>query len=459
LARALGGVAAGLATLLIIVLAAASTFQAPSLPLQLSLLLALGLLTPLACLSAVVRRHATDGWAATLGVQIPAALGAVRLGISDCFLPAMLLSGVLSSCRPAKRLLPRTSLDPWMLALLGVFAVGTVVGVWNLGYLPTWTWLNKDLGLLALIATYYLLVQSLSSPRRWHTLVQALIVAGSVLNVIGVAALVGRWLGVQSPFVSNWRVQGLLLNANAHGVFLLVIFLFQLSRFLHDASPVTSTRRLVSILNLTLLGTGIYLTGSRTAWVACLIGAVVVIVSARPYLPVRSVGRLLVAISPVLLLALVIGAAVSYLGPRNRILDLEDRLTINDVAIRFFLESPINWLFGIGIGSFVARAADYLPWWYGPVQIHNSYLWFLVEMGPLGLAVFLGLLYSALRNCLRALRGSSAERPAIVGVLAGLSALAVWSLAADGFYQRLLWLLFALTESALVLQAREERRT
>ena len=147
------------------------------------------------------------------------------------------------------------------------------------------------------------------------------------------------------------------------------------------------------VATLVLLGLGLFVTFSRSVWLACL----------------ASLGLLLVWFSPRLsglmqsrktVIGLLIGGlvAVMVLGPmvwsRFNSLDSTDRLSIerrvqlNEVALKLLDQKP--WL-GVGVNNFVTRLVDFGPLygigiWREPV--HNLYLLVAVETGLLGLTLW-----------------------------------------------------------------------
>ena len=150
----------------------------------------------------------------------------------------------------------------------------------------------------------------------------------------------------------------------------------------------------ILIAILALLGLGLFVTFSRSAWLACL----------------ASLGLLLVWFSPRLsglmqsrktVIGLLIGSLVTavILGPmtwsRFNSLDSTDRLSIerrvqlNKVALNLLDQKP--WL-GVGVNNFVSHLANFGPLygigiWREPV--HNLYLLVAVETGLIGIALWI----------------------------------------------------------------------
>ena len=169
------------------------------------------------------------------------------------------------------------------------------------------------------------------------------------------------------------------------------------------------------------IGAGLWFTGSRTAMAAaavaiCLSGAVLVKVAGSPRRRRLGAGALVAAI-------VLIGVAVAmYPTSRNVPVSaaLDVRADMATVALRLFATRP---LFGIGVGTFWQRSAEYIPARLQPFYLHenahNNFLQILAELGGIGLALFLALL-AVCTKPFAAARSSSAA--VLAGTIAGLSA-------------------------------------
>jgi len=127
---------------------------------------------------------------------------------------------------------------------------------------------------------------------------------------------------------------------------------------------------------------------------------------------------------------------------------LDDRVAIIWAALRDYTQSPATEALGIGIGTFLATSAST----FGvPLIVHNTIAWFLVEMGPLGLAAFVWLFGRTCWNiwCTRALPGW--EGQVSQGVAGALSAWLAFSLFNEALYLRQFWLLILVADRLFVL--------
>jgi hypothetical protein len=122
---------------------------------------------------------------------------------------------------------------------------------------------------------------------------------------------------------------------------------------------------------------------------------------------------------------------------------VDDRIAILTYAARDYLQTPYTMIFGSGLDSFRSRS---VPRFGLSVIIHNTFAWFLFEMGPLGLAALLWLWGRAAWNLFAAWRANDWRRDLAAGSLSALCAMAMFCLLNEGFYQRHLWLLFVLAD-------------
>ena len=128
------------------------------------------------------------------------------------------------------------------------------------------------------------------------------------------------------------------------------------------------------------------------------------------------------------------------------------RIDANRAAMNMYLESPVNALLGIGIGTFVSRAQQYIGL---PLIIHNDFLWLLVEAGPLGLCLFCAILFVTFRNCVVVARAGMGEGPIAIGIACALIATLGWMLGTEGLWHRHVWFLLALSEVCYRLHRKE----
>jgi hypothetical protein len=401
-------------------------------------------------------------WVALLPFQLPLerVLG-LRLALSDVALAGTVFVGlacrVLGACPRPERWLRRTSLDGYLAALVAVFAMALGVAWARTGELTTYTLVNKGAGILVLVASFYATVALASTPERLRRVVATLLGSVGAVNAVSLA-LYGAWLrlGGQSPVVSAQRLAGFLIDPNAYGGLLTVALLVQLGVLVGGR---TKSRwvQVAGAANVLLLGAGLVLTRSRSAWVALAVGGAVLLWLIRRRLTWK---RVLIAVAAVGCaggtLWLLAGAAVtSLLRDALQPASILVRWELITGGLRYFPDSPI-W--GIGLDAYRRLQPPYI--------IHNTYVWFLVEMGAIGLIVLLALLARVGRNWTAALRSTGWNWGLAVGGVAAFASMLGLAVGIEALYQRPLWLLFALAEvlrrtarardSASPLQARAD---
>jgi O-antigen ligase len=129
------------------------------------------------------------------------------------------------------------------------------------------------------------------------------------------------------------------------------------------------------------------------------------------------------------------------------------RSTINRAAIEMYLSSPASVAFGTGIGTFLERSNELINERY---QIHNTYLWLLVEGGPIILISFLVVLFRAVQQCYLANVRATSTDPIAIGCLCALLGSMVWFMAVEGMYQRQFWLLLAMSDAVFAFRMTRE---
>jgi putative inorganic carbon (HCO3(-)) transporter len=125
---------------------------------------------------------------------------------------------------------------------------------------------------------------------------------------------------------------------------------------------------------------------------------------------------------------------------------VDDRMDKMAEGMKMFRESPI-W--GQGIGYFQWKRQS-------PAIIHNTLVWFLVEMGLIGLGVFIWFIIGHLRRAVFNVRRSvESARPTSIGLLCGFVALTGLSAGIEALNQRHWWLIMALISAAWLLTKNE----
>src|SRR5262249_13908086 len=115
-----------------------------------------------------------------------------------------------------------------------------------------------------------------------------------------------------------------------------------------------------------------------------------------------------------------------------------------------YTDSPATMVSGVGIGTFLetveAKSGT-------DQQIHNTFLWLLVEGGPLLFGAFLLIVWFAMAQTIRCL-GSPGLRLASIGVFCSWTGFLTYLIANEGLYQHEFWLLLALPDVLTVIGRR-----
>jgi len=394
--------------------------------------------------------------AMALGLQIQPTLtlgsGEVRASLSD-LIGLLAAPAALWFAWKCRALWNRR--DVWVAALLvaGATAVMTVslieagmssygISGWALVKYAGW-YVLVYYGLLGVLAGALAPEKALQCFLRVFVLVHALLV---------IAFIVAQWCGFAWPGSASPRMAGLMDNPNAFGLSLLC----SLALVIGAGEQVFSHRPArFSVLLCALLAAGVLFTRSLAGLAGLAVIAVIALVAQRDFTRVflvaclaallyvlpwagNSVARM--AGLPVQALHDGIGRKIS--NPDKYAFSITARLESNARAIAMWRKDPA---LGAGLGAFYAKEKAAAEPGRQPLQIHNTLLWILAELGLAGallfsaLAVFAGAtLVGAWRRLARVdLHASSVA-------LAGIMVLGAWAtmcMAHELLYQRIPWII------------------
>lgn len=263
----------------------------------------------------------------------------------------------------------------------------------------------------------------LPSTLRWKSLFP-------LIQCLGLALAL---FALYQNFFLHTDPRSIFLNRNSHAAFLNLIALAGMGTLLHALAAKRASALWYAVV-LFLLALAVFLTGSRGATLALLIGSVIVL---RPHRPKLSGHAELIVI-----LLLVCAYALTNLGFMagqsnvDRLLNLYtpgsaglSRFVIWEAGWRMFADAP--WL-GWGAGTFwlafpqYRHATDMSAGFYA----HNDYLQLAIENGLIGLVLFLALLVAVLRLYARARHleaGNASRNREISALFAALAATALHS--------------------------------
>jgi murein biosynthesis integral membrane protein MurJ len=245
------------------------------------------------------------------------------------------------------------------------------------------------------------------------------------------------------------RVRGTFTHSNPMAAFMALLVVMT---FAHVAHLRAQHLRLAAGVCCAAASVGLYVTYTRAAWLAAVLGIVVVAATKGR----RWVGGFVVAMFALILLVPGTASRFSDLGdeqssrgePSN---SLTWRAEYWGEALDLSHESPIT---GIGLKQVAAQAAE-------GKQPHNDFLRAYVEMGVLGLATYVWLMWQYLVTGARAVRATAGGPPGrhafavgFAGVVAGY---ALMSMVANLMSQVVVGIYFAAfagTAAALLARAR-----
>jgi O-antigen ligase len=373
---------------------------------------------------------------------------AIRLSLADPLVPLVALFILVSCiCRAGLRdvlgrVVPDWRIIVWAFVTSVWLSYALILGRNEIGGWSHWALQNKYLGWYALL--FFLLsgfgADRLLSGFGQRFLTAYVVIAWSAAFLTVLAFLVA--LGIQFPRVfllgADFRAVGMLVNPNAFGFSLSIAVLLQLSgRLLFPGT------RWLHLAGLGLLLAALVLTGSRSAWVACAAGIVVLTLLQRwDWRP------LLVSV-PIAVLTLAVFTSVLpeqgvrpegaepkrvYVG-RDVVMQrdhvgVSHRVEQFQGAMELWKPDPLR---GAGLGVYLQREID-----LGrnlPQQIHSSYLWLLAETGLVGAILFVGFF-------MLLLVGSWSRRHADPVAMIGIPILVVFGIFAlfqEALYQRHIW--------------------
>ena len=369
-------------------------------------------------------------WIALVGLAISEDLTfGARTSASDYVLPFLMLSAMVLAHRQKKPFIPPRA-RVWMFLAVWWSAIALVHGTLRAGHMKVELILSSVLALVigyCIVCAVYAVLSGIESIQQ---AIVIFLVAGSMWNLFSLAYHV---------LSGNGRLSGTLLNPNAYAMFMSTVWVCQI---VYLAMAKNGRWRLVQVLNLLLLTAGLILSGSRGAWGGCLLVLALILAFSRT----RTWGYVL--LSGIAL----VGAtwalfpwldAQGWLGPVLERVNLDrgvsSRMVTDTLALGLWTSSPLTMLIGTGTGLY---SLSYSGVVYGAAtSIHNIYLLYLVEQGPLGLAIWFGIFVVAFRTLLQSRHSVPIQQRWIISAVAlVILVLLVQGLTHDVSNQRSLWL-------------------
>ena len=380
-------------------------------------------------------------WIATTSVQFSA--GSFHISVSDLFLLPLLTGTVITwASSRNKGVKPPTAV---LLFVVLFLTVGNLVTALTLGRLPQWTWLNKDLGLLTLLVPYWAMLTLCHDRLRTEMLMKTFLASVSVLNLVGLSLYVSSLFTGFGSFVDygGMRFVGFMLDPNGYAGLTAVAAVIQVATLI--LKPKTGLATLLHLLNSCALIAGCLLTLSRGGFLSLVAGGLTLLLFTK--------GRSAYVIAFVLFAVSIGVHELSVNTDLNASIhrraddrgNVDSRIDYMEQGMKMYLSSPLTLATGTGIGTFI----DESPRVFGDGdvhQIHNTYVWLLVEGGPLVFGAYLLILYRCLRQNFSIYRRSLQLRYAGAGCFCALVTMIVWCSTVEGTYHHHVWILLAFSE-------------
>ena len=249
------------------------------------------------------------------------------------------------------------------------------------------------------IMFYFVIVNSITSYKKWKALVACFLCAGALVALYGVyqnfagVSSTASWVDEEMFSSIKTRVYSTFGNPNVLGEFLVIMIPTSLALIWGNKKL---GHKMVYTLIMFLMCACMVFTWSRGAW----LGVFLAVVS---FFLIMDKKWFLAAILGVFMIPFLLGSNSAIAGRLLSIGNTEDTSTAYRVSIWMASVKLIKefWLSGIGLGSdsftmiypkFALAGANYA------LHSHNLFLQICVEMGVIGIVSFLALMVSYFRH-------------------------------------------------------------
>ena len=280
-------------------------------------------------------------------------------------------------------------------------------------------------GVLLLLLVICFTRQHVIRPRQLMMAVAAAAAVTACMSLIRLATVVsaGGSLRELLTLVLRSRISVHVTDVNAAGSYDAMAGFIALALTLHESTRGHVWRgRAWGVVTAVLL-IAMWLTGSRTAAVSAAVLMCTAIAAARGAwrrqpLWLIAAGVVLVGVIG----ALAVGFDPRAVAGRSLAQTLESRAAFLMTGLRMVASAPV---FGVGIGRYFEVSGRFMPtsiyWFFFRENAHNNFLQIGGELGLIGLAAFVWLLWAAGLRLTRGLRASPADQ-LLKGALGGLAA-------------------------------------
>jgi putative inorganic carbon (HCO3(-)) transporter len=354
---------------------------------------------------------------------------------ADCFLLLVILTA------SAQLKYRRSAWTIWHVAILVIFAFGSLVAALRFGELDRYELFNKDAGLLLPFLSYAAITSAVTDWDDLRRILRIFTVSVVAENILAIGGFMATYFfGVMTPFTryEGLRLSGTLLDPNAYGG-LLVVALVICEVASWGRAPLFKRPTLrLSRVTLTL---GILFTFSRSAWLGLGL-AFLFLFAIRPAIALRPV-LAGVVVAPCLVLVMGRRFLPIFEELASRPKQVQERFDLIHQALQTFTLHPI---LGGGLGAFRIAAGE---------VAHNTGMWFLADFGIAGLIALVAFLAWFFAKAWFAYRfAPDGERPIALALFLAHAAMVGVAMGIEAFYQRYWWLVLALIASAYSLSLR-----
>lgn len=249
--------------------------------------------------------------------------------------------------------------------------------------------LKESLRFLSYIVIFFIAKSELRCENRIRGLIKCFYLLLFTLCILGIIQFFTR-IGLDRKFIYdnlgfsfNTRIQCTTGNPNTYGGFL-ILFLFPFLTLFVEEKDRTKKNKYGLLCILMLIN--IVMTGSRNAWLAFIVGALILgLIYSKKIIGILSCAGVIALLIPKM---------------RGRLQEFTDmsqndsRIKLYRTALKMIKDNPI-W--GVGNGNYVAYYAPYtkrypyLGFGIKRYAVHNSYLKVFSELGIFGIGAFIGL--------------------------------------------------------------------
>jgi hypothetical protein len=246
---------------------------------------------------------------------------------------------------------------------------------------------------------------------------------------------------------SGVRYIGFMIDPNGYCGYLSCLTIFQLW-FLLNPTKIIRLPLALQWINFGLLSAGCLLTLSRSGCLGLLGGITCMLLFMNLGRAVRLTAVLVVSVLLGGFLIVKSGSLPDFEERSTSSSSIESRMELNQKGWDMYTSGPDSLLAGIGIGTFEESSEQNFGLY---AQIHNTFLWLLVEGGPLLLGIFGFMLCVALwQNFTAAHRRTVPLNHIAIASFCALGSFIAWCMGIEGMYHRHFWIVLSFSDLCFI---------